>query len=461
MRPQRIGKAADRGRSKTGPDRHTSIFQVPTRLALFALALALAFSGGTPVAAQDDGNQSLSCDDQAHQVVASSNTWEGGVTHQSATHVEVCGYHLPVAEVEDLLALGYEKGLGFQEVADRYGWQGKFGEVVSVLRASFPDSYAGATFSPDGGSWVAFRGEAPKAARDLLASLPVSVIEGRGFSEAELNDTLIEAFMEISELPGVVSSAGGYDQVTGRITIEVVTNDPDVLADTARWLSPNPAITLELVVLDQPRWGPTHHIKGGGLMDNVHYSCTWGFAVRNAAGLRGVSTAHHCASVKNSNDPINQATYSDHGGGNPVNLSLRGRAAGAHGDIAWYAHSTHPSTNVFYFNHNQTRQQLASAQPTVGQILWKYGRTTGRASEEVYRLNECVNYSGYPQYCGLTAMHRNIVQGGDSGGPWYFGNTAYGITSGYKWIWFYNRSLFTPVVPHLPNGLGVSVMTAP
>ncbi|MGF1617879.1 MAG: S1 family peptidase [Acidimicrobiia bacterium] len=434
---------------------------MPTRLAIFAIALGLAFSGGSPVVAQDDGNQSLSCDDQAHQVVAASKSSESGFTHQSPTHVEVCGFHLPIAEVEDLLALGHEKGLGFREVADRYGWQGDFGEKVSVLRASFPDSYAGATFSPDGGSWVAFRAGAPREAIDLLASVPVAIIEGRGFSEAEINNILVAAFMEVSNLPGVVSSAGGYDQVTGRITIELVTDNPDVLANTDLWQSSNPAITLEVVVLDKPRWGPTNHIKGGGLMDTAHGSCTWGFSVRNAAGLRGVSTAHHCASVKNSNDPINQATYSDHGGGNQVVLALRGRAAGVHGDIAWYAHSTHPSTNVFYFNHNQTRQQLATAQPTVGQTLWKYGRTTGRASEKVYRLNECVSYSGYPQYCGLTAMHRNITQGGDSGGPWYFGNTAYGMTSGYKWIWFFNRSLFTPVVPNLSNGLGVNVMTAP
>jgi len=54
-------------------------------------------------------------------------------------------------------------------------------------------------------------------------------------------------------------------------------------------------------------------------------------------------------------------------------------------------------------------------------------------------------------------MTNRLAAGGDSGGPWFSNNRAYGIHQGYK-FWFGNRDLYTPVV-YLPTSLGVSVAT--
>lgn len=52
-------------------------------------------------------------------------------------------------------------------------------------------------------------------------------------------------------------------------------------------------------------------------------------------------------------------------------------------------------------------------------------------------------------------MHNREADSGDSGGPWFYGNTAYGIHSGYKSIWGFTRDVFTPVHTNLLFGLNI------
>jgi hypothetical protein len=48
---------------------------------------------------------------------------------------------------------------------------------------------------------------------------------------------------------------------------------------------------------------------------------------------------------------------------------------------------------------------------------------------------------------------------GDSGGPWFWGQTAYGLHQGWKAypLWWNECDLFTMVV-NLPSGIGVTVL---
>ncbi|MEI3614887.1 hypothetical protein [Pseudogracilibacillus sp. SO30301A] len=56
----------------------------------------------------------------------------------------------------------------------------------------------------------------------------------------------------------------------------------------------------------------------------------------------------------------------------------------------------------------------------------------------------------------MTAVSRHITSGGDSGGPWFYGGTAYGIHSGYQTISNVKRSQFTPAV-NMQNTVGMRV----
>lgn len=45
--------------------------------------------------------------------------------------------------------------------------------------------------------------------------------------------------------------------------------------------------------------------------------------------------------------------------------------------------------------------------------------------------------------CRLVRTDSDISDGGDSGGPWYYGNTAYGIHWGVFGTWLGDRSAFS------------------
>jgi hypothetical protein len=85
--------------------------------------------------------------------------------------------------------------------------------------------------------------------------------------------------------------------------------------------------------------------------------------------------------------------------------------------------------------------------PVAGQSLCKNGITSYKTCEDVYQLNHCKDGA-----CHLVAMHRRHAAPGDSGGPWFWGNTAYGLHQGYKVYWFIERDLFTMAV-NIPNGM--------
>jgi pimeloyl-ACP methyl ester carboxylesterase len=176
------------------------------------------------------------------------------------------GHTLTLAELQDLIMIAGDMGIGVEEAIFRYGWQTQFSEVAAELAARYPDSYAGAAIVDDGcGAWIAFNGPVPPQATGLVDSLPVPVrlIGERGFAEAELVEVLEEAYFEIYGHPGIANATGGSDIDTGVITIEA---QPDPSIPSGDWsalcarLRPpqpaNPAITIELILVEDLESGP-------------------------------------------------------------------------------------------------------------------------------------------------------------------------------------------------------------
>ncbi|MBW3606415.1 MAG: S1 family peptidase [Actinobacteria bacterium] len=56
----------------------------------------------------------------------------------------------------------------------------------------------------------------------------------------------------------------------------------------------------------------------------------------------------------------------------------------------------------------------------------------------------------------LAAMHNDNAEKGDSGGPWFWGNSAIGIHQGAKTIWSKSRDVFSQA-RYLDDALGVTV----
>jgi hypothetical protein len=165
-------------------------------------------------------------------------------------------------ELEDIAFIAEQDGIPLDDAVERYGWQGCFVEVTGYLSEVYSDQYAGAAVVDEGrGAWIAFKDEIPGEVPDLVEAIPVTVelIGGKGFSEAELNETLQLVYADISNHEDVVAANGSYDIETGVVTIDAqpleTVPDPDERERLRETLQPdqpvNTAITIEVIVVDE------------------------------------------------------------------------------------------------------------------------------------------------------------------------------------------------------------------
>lgn len=349
---------------------------------------------------------------------------------------------LTEAQLQDLARMAEQEGITLDEAIGEFAWHEPFSQMVSDLRERFPESFAGARIEGEG-AWIAFRGTAPDGVAEKVHSFPkaVEIRTERGFSESELDQWLQEVHYSVWERRDLVAmAASGYDIATGGIQVEVESQAAAGLsraalhAELRKGLPPSAVdAPVDIKVVDAVRGGQDT-VYGGGALS----SCTAGFTVYNSNG-RGLSTAAHCD---------NSQTYAGR-----LRLSYVAGHGGRWGDVQWHTSSEFESDD-FYYTSSSRRDTSARGYATEGQRLCRYGRTTGTKCDTVYQLNHCRG-----DYCRLTAMHNRYADLGDSGGPWYYGNTAYGIHSGYKWWNFKSRDLFTPVT-YLNEALGVIVATS-
>jgi hypothetical protein len=162
-------------------------------------------------------------------------------------------------------------------------------------------------------------------------------------------------------------------------------------------------------------------VYGGGRLT----TCTAGFSVKNSTYDHGLLTAGHCQKDQK---------YE----GRSV-LTQRGVMAKSKGDAKWYS-STEAAAARFYYAPGELRYIKATANAVVDQKICKYGKTTKNTCDRVYKTNQCKG-----DYCNLVMTHRRKADDGDSGGPWFWGSTGYGIHQGGKTYLLIKRDLFTPL----------------
>ena len=171
-------------------------------------------------------------------------------------------------------------------------------------------------------------------------------------------------------------------------------------------------------------------------------TCTLGFSVRNGSGTRGVTTAAHCG---------NSQSWS---GGS---LTFRGEAYRDSFDVQWHTSPGDTVTNQFDSGtgiRNCTGTRSRSAQ-SVGDFVCKNGRTTGYTCGTIQSTRFAPSYvpSVDATFVFVDGGSTNLSSGGDSGGPWFNGSTAFGIHSGGAG----NDSVYMPI--NYVSGIGVSVLT--
>lgn len=195
----------------------------------------------------------------------------------------------------------------------------------------------------------------------------------------------------------------------------------------------------------------TATIQGGRQVSGSTQNCTSGFNVVHAtSGLRGVTTAGHCD---------NTLSYSG------TTLAFQGELNQGSDDFQWNRHASSTYPNQIYIGsglHTITASLASSGLP-LGWTVCKYGISGGYRCGEIADKNAQSNYNGqigtYIRVRNASNLPLSIA--GDSGGPVFGTNTAYGLIHGRgaSGTAFVNDMYFMPIERF--SGLNLSVATTP
>lgn len=186
---------------------------------------------------------------------------------------------------------------------------------------------------------------------------------------------------------------------------------------------------------------------GVRLVNNAGGYCTSGFSVYDRYGNRGVTTAAHCN---------NALSY----GGRALTY-VNERYGGSY-DIQWHYRRdltvqprffTGPGTRPVEGSKGRSAQQ-------VGEYVCKYGQRTGYGCANIMGKGFDLSYIPNSNNTFIGVYRKKpadpIILPGDSGGPWFLVNDAYGITSGTSESPNYHFGYYT-AIDYVP-GIGVQLL---
>ncbi len=361
-----------------------------------------------------------------------------------------------LAEREDLAIIAESEGISRSEATARYGWQVAFGAVAEQMRSAFPDSFAEARMNQGGtiGGLIRFTGPIPPTAAGLVSGLPVAVtLEGDAkYSQQDVEQAVESAHFAVRSQASLRSVSTEYDEEAQAVVATVYlapsespAEGPELAANIEESLAASTKAAESLVddTADIPvnvtavydKEVGDEVIRGGALLggsSSSSFACTSGWPVEKVNSTqKGLVTAEHCP---------NSMSYS----GRSV-LTWRSRIDLNGGDVQ-YMSSSESVGNEFYYGVGNYRTVTGRGTPTQDQRLCVFGRATGNSCDNVRDTFTCRD-----NYCNLVSMDTHPTDNGDSGGPWYYGSTAYGVHSGVHFAFPRNRSQFTPLYNVLAN----------
>ncbi len=198
--------------------------------------------------------------------------------------------------------------------------------------------------------------------------------------------------------------------------VEVYVTDKDLLVESLH--KTNIQLPDYITVIEVESLGTEETDIYAGLALST---CTSGFSVKNASGTKGVLTAAHCP---------NTQSYSG------TNLPFKGAAYGGRYDVQWHQ-ADHAFTvkNLAYYGSSNPRFIYSTKHRNnqyVNQWVCKYGVETGYTCGQISDTSYADTFNG-TYFFNLIRVHRsgvNLSSGGDSGGPWMWSNTAFGVHKG-------------------------------
>lgn len=322
-------------------------------------------------------------------------------------------------------------------------------EFFARLQESNPSTFVsyGRTAQGVNEYFVNFTTEPSAEVLSSLTALPFYTVVNWGFpaSGQQLEVAADELTRALDEDPRVAElRVGGVATPAGQgIDVRIVPTDStaaaaeDIVAeavsatDAAR--SSRPLLDIPVVSTGGPVGFEAQADVKGGHATNCY---TTGFTASWNGNL-GFMTASHgtsCASL-NLYDSASGVISS-------FNMPRRPAVNGGYVDV-WFAKTQAGHATTYRFRDSASTDIVATgvAGPSVNMDVCKYGLVTGRhcgASTPLYVISSqsfcATNSQGSGAdgltYCRLWEANRDVTDHGDSGGPWFLGQAAVGITAG-------------------------------
>lgn len=325
---------------------------------------------------------------------------------------------------QDAQAYAGMHNVGEQEALRRLRIEEKMGDTVARLREQHRERFAGIYLQHEPQFRLVVRLTAdrpvkPEVAQLAGSELPIAFEHGASATQEQVLQSIqsnLPAFK--AAFPGLQGTE--VDDATGEIVLTV--HASGAAREQARAQVPEVAATagqpVRVRFVDQPV--ELQQIRGGGNTS----TCTTGFVVKNSAGTTGVTTAAHC------NNSQSYTTF----GGTSYTMTYQSEINDADQDVQWHttAQTEHPE---FYADLTTTARILTGrrlrSSTAAGNTTCHRGRTSAYSCGSVASTTyQPTSYTCGTQTCAATWISVTgsslACAPGDSGGPWFNGQTAFG-----------------------------------
>lgn len=345
------------------------------------------------------------------------------------------------ALLEDAASYAKDTGVSVDEAVRRLRLQVEVGGLDAMLSIQEP-SFAGLWIEHQPKYRVVVRFQDPSAEGRLRARVAGTALEGlienrpAAASLAQLEKRRDAAKQRIQRLGFAVDT-----------DINIQENRVEIHSDRAQSL--RAAIAAEranlperVEVMAVPALAKPSVLRGG----DPGYTCTGGFIVRykDSFGEIGISTAAHCG---------NYQTFQG------LALPFRYESFYDSADVQWHSACGYTDVNNEFNSGLGYRACVGTrsrGDQTVGTYVCKWGTTTGRTCGYIQSRHAEPSYvpSSDDTFVRVNGYGAILSAPGDSGGPWFLENIAYGINSG---SYSDGDAIYMPI--NYIDRLGVEVLT--
>jgi len=336
------------------------------------------------------------------------------------------------ALAQDAAQYATQFGVSQSEALRRLRAQQESVASTDAIAREFADRLAGISIEhePDYRIVVLLTGTDPVADRSA-AGVPIVFRTGARATRAEAVAAMRRHLIDLrDELPG--ARGAGYDQRTGEIVLLVRAADAasfglEAIRARAEALSGVPVRVVADALIQS-----NMTVDGGGRVEGVNTltgrrnRCTTGFVVTNGE-INAITTAAHCP---------DQLNYIGLDGSSSPTLPMIGSWGLGYRDVQINGSADSPQP-LFYANRGAGSQREVEtwrgvAGTRAGEFVCHYGESSGYSCATV----ELTDYAPPGALCGGPCSPTWVtVKGpacitGDSGGPVFSGNVAFGIAKG-------------------------------